>query len=111
MARSSEQERSAARTYRQTGDEDEITTVEVGISSMMPGEVEACVMWPDRLLRGDVVPANMTASMPVLDALEYAEIVRARYGFPEVVILVQHEDLWREEWGQLLGIDESELLA
>ena len=104
------------RTYRQIADTETVPdTVEVGISSDgMPtteasqGEVSACVYWQDHVHQGEVVPADMSPPMPVIEALTYAETVRARHGFADVVVCIEDGTLWNPEWGELLPANDDD---
>jgi hypothetical protein len=106
--------------YQWTTDDDEVAfdaiTVSIGSDAevleaigLEPGEPTASVCWPDWHFQGDLVKSSGEGPYSVPDALERAEQLRARWGFPRVVISLQHRSIWRKEWGALAdleGLDE-----
>lgn len=72
--------------------------VTVGIERGADGQVMASVWWPSR---GDV-DADEMRYPSVAEALVSAEAARTLYGFSEVVVMLQGDDLWHPEWGVLL---------
>lgn len=112
-ARLSSQSEVKMSTYRKIAvGEDAGDAVTVGIEKHDDGAVRAAVWWPSR---GDV-DADEADYESVEEALTAAEAARALHGFEEVVVTLQHDDLWQPEWGTLedgvaLSEDESYELA
>lgn len=71
--------------------------VTVGIERGPDGKIVASVWWPSR---GDV-DADEASYPEVAEALEAAQAAKTLYGFAEVVVLLQSDDLWQSEWGEL----------
>lgn len=72
--------------------------VTVGIERGVDGQPVASVWWP---ARGDVEAGEARYSA-VPEALEAALAAKTLHGFSGVAIMLQSDDLWRRDWGQLL---------
>jgi hypothetical protein len=85
--------------------EDAPDAVTIGIERDAEGRTHAAVWWPSK---GDV-DADEASYDTVEEAIEAAEAAKALHGFSEVVVTLQSDDLWRDEWGSLgTGIALSE---
>ncbi|WP_046870475.1 hypothetical protein [Devosia soli] len=71
--------------------------VTVGIEQNADGKVHAAVWWP---AKGDVDGDEVDYDS-VKEAFEAAEAARALHGFAEVVVTLQDDVLWRDEWGTI----------
>lgn len=79
--------------------------VTVGIERNGDDEVVASVWWPASA-DGDGEEADYSS---VPEALSAALAAKTLYGFAEVVVTLQSEDLWQQDWGELhVGNDISE---
>jgi len=94
--------------YRKIGvGEDAGDAVTVGIERHEDGRLAAAVWWPSR---GDI-DADEVDYDSVEEALTAAEAAKALHGFPEVVVALQHDDLWQAQWGTLkdgVVLDDAE---
>lgn len=80
-----------------------LDAVTVGIERDADGAVRAAVWWPSH---GDV-DADEAQYDTVEEALEAARAAKALHRFSRIVVMLQSDDLWRSQWGQL-SIDTSE---
>lgn len=89
------------KTFRRIGiGEDAGDAVTVGIERGPDGTLRGAVWWPSR---GDVDPDE--ASYETVDeAMAAAEAAQTLHGFPEVVVMLQSDDLWSHRWGRLLPV-------
>lgn len=105
-----------ARVYAWTEDEDEVAldAITVGIRSdtriltvagLQFGQRDALIYWPEWDTKSGPLPAAMEGPMPVQEALERAEHLRAVHGFARVVVWVQHRELWDDRWGELAATE------
>jgi hypothetical protein len=101
-----------ARVYRWTDDEDEVAmdavTVEIGtdtrilkIAGLEFGELSAWVYWPEWKHKGELIPAQSEGPLKVPAALVRADEMARRYGFNDVVIVLQDHSMWNAAWGTL----------
>jgi len=89
------------KTYRRIGiGEDAGDAVTVGIERGPDGALRGSVWWPSR---GDVDPDEASYES-VDEAMAAAEAARTLHGFPEVVVMLQSDDLWSHRWGRLLPV-------
>jgi len=77
--------------------EDAPDAVTVGIERSPEGGILASVWWPSH---GDV-DADEASYPSVEEAFAAAEAAKALHGFSEIVVMLQSDDLWRREWGEL----------
>lgn len=98
--------------YQWSADDDDVATdsVIIGIGSDGPAfeaagltaePTLASVYWPARIYQGDKVEARMEGPFEPADAIVYAQQIADRYGFPRVVVAIQHRSLWQPDWGTL----------
>ncbi|KRB01445.1 hypothetical protein ASD83_08060 [Devosia sp. Root685] len=85
-------------TYRTLAiGEDAADAVTVGIERDAEGKIVAAVWWPSR---GDV-DADEVAYPSAAEALAAAEAAKTLHGFSEVAIMLQSDELWQAQWGEL----------
>lgn len=96
--------------YRKVGiGEDIADAVTVGIERNADDKVIGVVWWPSH---GDV-DADEATYPSVEEAFAAAEAARQLHGFSEIVVTLQNDDLWDQNWGTLgdgIALSESESL-
>jgi len=92
------------KTYRQVAvGADADNAVTVGIERNAQGQLIAAVWWPSKA----DMDADEAEYGDVAAALAAAEASRELHGFAEVVVTIQSDDLWQDQWGQLAPLEPS----